>query len=368
MSQPFRKVLFLLPYPVDTVPAQRLKFEQYFSLFKEQGYKLEYDSFINESFYKILYKRGFLIRKTGCTLQAYFHRFFLLRKLRQYDAVYLFQWGIPYGPVLFEYFLFRAGVPVIYDIDDPVFLPHASEANWFLKYLKNPARISYTISHARITIVTTDFLAAYARLYTGSVKIIPTTIDTKRFTPKSSYGDETCVTIGWSGSHSTLPYLKPLEKVFQRLAAKYPHIRIKVVGTESYAIKGLNVLATPWSSEKEEEIHRDIDIGVYPLPDIEWVQGKFGGKTLIYMAMGIPVVAQRTPNNKRVIQEDVTGLLVQNDEEWFQALSRLIEDKNLRRKMGEAGRMRVESHYSVQRNASKYFEVLDEVTGRKSPS
>ncbi len=361
MSSSRKKILFLLPYPTGTVPAQRLKFEQYFTLLQEKGYNIECNSFIDKDFYTILYKHGHLIEKSWRTLKAYLHRFALLKQVRNYDLVYLFQWGVPYGPVLFEYLLFKKNVPVLYDIDDPVFLPHASEANWFLKRFKNSDRVSYMISHASATVVTTDFLAEYAKMFSSSVTYIPTTIDTSRFCPKTDYGNEASVTIGWSGSHSTLVYLNALENVFKRLAAQYPHLRFKVVGDDSYTMPGVEIEAYRWSSEAEEELHRDIDIGVYPLPNLEWVQGKFGGKTLIYMAMGIPVVAQRTHNNAKVIIEGETGFLAESEDEWFNALSTLVEDAKLRKKMGKAGRLRVENDFSVRKNASRYFRLIEAV-------
>ena len=111
MSQ--KRILFILPYPLSTVPGQRLKFEQYFDFMQSQGYLIEVDCFIGKPLYKIMYKKGKVVEKVWRTLFACIKRFWLLRKIKNYDVIYLFLWGTPYGPAFFEYFLYKSKVPVI---------------------------------------------------------------------------------------------------------------------------------------------------------------------------------------------------------------------------------------------------------------
>ena len=69
----------------------------------------------------------------------------------------------------------------------------------------------------------------------------------------------------------------------------------------------------PWSVSNEVPTLQLMDIGVYPLPDDEWVKGKSGLKALQYMALGLPVVASNVGCNDRVVLDGETGFLVSSE-------------------------------------------------------
>jgi glycosyltransferase involved in cell wall biosynthesis len=104
------------------------------------------------------------------------------------------------------------------------------------------------------------------------------------------------------------------------------------------------------------------DIGIYPLPNEEWVLGKSGLKAIQYMALGIPTVAAAVGANFRVIENGVSGVLVENEEEWENALIAYIENPELRRAHGLAARKRVEENYSVAVNAPTYLSILEKMS------
>src|SRR5689334_6023008 len=98
-----KKILFLVPYPFDKAPSQRLKFEQYYRYFEEDGFVITKKPFITDAFWKIIYKKGFRFQKILFTLSGYFRRFLLLFTLRRYDVVYIHLWVTPLGPPFFEW-------------------------------------------------------------------------------------------------------------------------------------------------------------------------------------------------------------------------------------------------------------------------
>ena len=61
---------------------------------------------------------------------------------------------------------------------------------------------------------------------------------------------------------------------------------------------------------------QEIDIGLYPLPDEEWVLGKSGLRALQYMGLGIPIVTTKIGANSRIIQDGENGFLVSDQKEW----------------------------------------------------
>lgn len=58
------KILFLVPYPLGVAPSQRFRFEQYFEILEQNGFDFDSQSFIDEQTWKILYLKGYLVKKT----------------------------------------------------------------------------------------------------------------------------------------------------------------------------------------------------------------------------------------------------------------------------------------------------------------
>jgi len=56
-----KKILFLCPYPINKAPSQRLKYEQYFPYFIENGWHIRVSPFVSEKFWEIIYKKVILI-------------------------------------------------------------------------------------------------------------------------------------------------------------------------------------------------------------------------------------------------------------------------------------------------------------------
>jgi glycosyltransferase involved in cell wall biosynthesis len=80
----------------------------------------------------------------------------------------------------------------------------------------------------------------------------------------------------------------------------------------------------------------------------------FGVAALEAQAMELPVVASRVHGIPDVVQHERTGILVTpgDDDRLAAAIRRLVEDKELRRELGQAGREFVEERYRWQDNAS----------------
>jgi len=82
------------------------------------------------------------------------------------------------------------------------------------------------------------------------------------------------------------------------------------------------------------------------------------------MAVGLPVVATAVGGTPEAVADGETGLLVpsRDPDALAQAIARLLRDPELWRKMGQAGRRRVEQHFSVEqmvrRTESLYEELL----------
>jgi glycosyltransferase involved in cell wall biosynthesis len=81
------------------------------------------------------------------------------------------------------------------------------------------------------------------------------------------------------------------------------------------------------------------------------------------MAASLPVVATAVGGTPEVVVDGVTGLLVppRNPDALAQGITRLLRDPDLRRKMGQEGRERVEQHFSIEetvRQTEALYEAL----------
>jgi glycosyltransferase involved in cell wall biosynthesis len=118
-----------------------------------------------------------------------------------------------------------------------------------------------------------------------------------------------------------------------------------------------------WREATEVRDLQGIDIGVYPLPNDDWVTGKSGLKAIQYMAFALPTVASAVGTTLRIIRHMQNGMLVNTEQEWLDCLVRLLDDPGLRRRLGEAARTTVVDHHSVQAIRSQYAAILEEVFG-----
>ena len=363
------RIVVLCPHPEGRAPAQRLKYEQYFPSWRKAGFEVDVRPFWSDATSSILYQRGHMLGKAAGVARGYLRRLRDVRDARRADLVYLFLEAAPLGPPLFERLIARAGVPIVYDIDDLVYLPHSSPANPFMRWLRGNTEPKFEelARIARHVIVTTEHLQRFVLGQNSHVTRIPPTLDTTRFVPRPHRDRTEGVVIGWTGSPSTSPYLHLLDDVFRELQ-RADDVSIRVIGDPSFQIPDVSLRVLPWQLDSEIQDLREMDIGVYPLPGNEWDKGKSGGKTRVYMALGIPTVAERLPTNREIIDDGRNGLLASTPEEWLSALRKLIHDPGLRRQLGDAGRATIVERYSVAVTEPVYLRVLRSALGSSARS
>jgi L-malate glycosyltransferase len=356
-----KRILVICPHPVGFVPGQRLKYEQYFSDWKKNGYQVDVRPFMSVPFQKIVYKKGFFLNKVWGTVLGYLGRVGDLFIIPRYDLVYVFLWVTPFGLPFFELLMSKLAKKMVYDIDDLVFLKNERAEPWYALLLKGRQKPAFLMKRANHVITCTPFLDSYARQYNNNTTDISSTINTDTYQPVNKYNNTSTITLGWSGSHSTIRMLKTILPVFTELK-KSVNFKLLVMGSTNFELEGIDIETIEWSEEKEIVTLQRIDIGLYPLPlDEEWVKGKSGLKALQYMALGIPTIASNVGCNDRVIETGVSGFLVTTHQEWIEKILLLINNPELRKQIGTAARERVEKMYSINAKAPVYLSILNNV-------
>jgi glycosyltransferase involved in cell wall biosynthesis len=354
------RILALMPSLFDTSPGQRYRFEQWDPLLRERGVDITYAPFEDEELHALVYQPGMMSQKLRLVTRALGRRLSLLRKVRDYDVVYILREAALLGPPIFERLIHQSGVPIVFDFDDAIFVSYRSPSNGYLSYLKFASKTKTICRIASHVMVGNPYLAEYARQVNDRVTVIPTTIDTEKYQvppPKSSSGPPV---IGWTGSYSTVQHLDTLRGALKKLAER-ESFRLRVIGTPAYDCPPVDVEAMRWRADTELEDLGAIDIGVMPLPDDKWSKGKCGLKALQFMALGIPTVCSPVGFNTDIIQDGENGFIAGTEDEWVDKLTRLLHSHELRQRLGHAGRVTVEQKYSAVTQAPRVYEIFKSV-------
>jgi glycosyltransferase involved in cell wall biosynthesis len=359
-------MLVLCPFPIGVAAGQRLKFEQYYDDWREAGWQVDVAPYMDITLWRVLFERGHILAKAWGAAKGTARRFRDMFRIAGYDLVYCHMYVTPVGTSLFERISRRLAKRMIMDVEDNVLvgqrLTKEDNPNRFLQLFKSRGKAEFLIRKADHVITSSPSLneTCLSLNEKRACTYISSSVDTGRFVPANSYDNRDGVVIGWTGTHSTKPYLDLLRPVFQRLAERR-QFRLRVIGNFDYELPGVDLEVLRWSHEEEVAQLQGIDIGVYPLSIDDWVGGKSGLKAIQYMAFGLPCVATNVGTTPRIIHHGENGLLVETDDEWLAALERLIDDPGLRRRLGEQARRDAVEHYSTKAVAADYRGVLDKV-------
>jgi len=272
----------------------------------------------------------------------------------QYDILFIQRVMLPLS---LQKLILLLNKKVIFDFDDAIYLADLEKRS-FLNTNKFLKRFQYMLKGSDCVLVANEILKKPASQFNSNVIILPTPVDTERLTPKAEQNYKASVVVGWIGSPETTKYIGLLKRPLEFLAEKFPFLRMQLVGGSSLQGWKINLLVKEWSWLDELEDLRGFDIGIMPLTDDEWSKAKAGYKLLQYMTVGIPCVASPVGINCELIQDGVNGFLAGSQEEWSEKLGILLQDRQLRLKMGRAGRQMVERGYSYQALAPRLFEVF----------
>ncbi len=352
------RILFLLPYPLHKAPSQRFRMEAFFSLLKENNFDIATQCFFNEKSWQMLYKNGSKNEKAIAVGKGYAKRSWVsLFLIHKFDYVVIHREAAPLGPPIFEWIITKVWKKkMIFDFDDAIWIPNVSENNKLASYLKCFWKTKSICKWAYKVSAGNEYLADFARHYNSNVIIVPTSVETVKRYHSLVDQNTTKPTIGWTGSHSTVKYLDGIYPVLERLSHQFDFDFYVICDKPpNFKIKNLKYLI--WKEDSEIEDLKKFNVGIMPLLDDEWSEGKCGFKIIQYLALGIPAVASPVGVNKQIIDEG-NGFLCTSADEWYNSLYTLLTDKNLRAQLGKKGREKIITHYSIQATAPSFLNLF----------
>jgi glycosyltransferase involved in cell wall biosynthesis len=357
-------VLFLTRYPVEGA-SSRYRVHQYVPFLEQQGISCTVQSFMDASMYRLSLSPGRTWRKLLATGLAVLRRMSALRRWKRYDVIYMQRELLPFGPPVLERWLKRSGAVLFFDLDDALFIKKASRYNPVATFFRSPEKTLDVFGLVDCTVAGNDWLRDAARAKGARAETIEVAEDTERVLPKAGEAYQRPVTIGWLGSPSTVKYLSLIAAPLRRIAQRHPSIQWEIMGGGGYDMEGVPWQHTVWGLQAERDALYRFDIGLMPLPPEDWAKGKSGGKARTYMAAGtVPVVAA-VGYNLELITHGETGFLCRSNEDWEEAIEKLIADPALRSRVATAARQDVQRRFSQAGQAARLASLLREVVKDK---
>jgi glycosyltransferase involved in cell wall biosynthesis len=346
--------VLILPRHSTNGASSRLRLYQFAPALEAAGLLIEFQPLISRRLLVEKYQTG---RYSWLKLLfLYSTRIIKIISSRRSRLLWIEKEALPWLPVSFETRLL-SNRPFVLDFDDAVFHNYDQHSNWFVRYLMS-YRIDKLMASARLVIVGNKYLAARA-LQAGAkwVEIIPTVVDMERYDSCSVVAYNDLPRVVWIGSPSSLQYLLEIGSSLRRLMELKPFV-LRVIGGGRVEMPGVQVECIGWSEEAEVGLIKECHIGIMPLRNGAWEEGKCAYKLIQYMACGLPTVASAVGANCEVVLNGETGFLVSSGDQWVEQLSRLLDDGALREKMGRAGHSRSTQHYSLRTVAPRLESLL----------
>lgn len=249
----------------------------------------------------------------------------------------------------------RCADRLVYDLDDAVMFKDPGSRNDGRP--RRELRFKSAVKRCDLVIAGNFYLRENVLPYNRNVEILPTTVDIRRYRPKALKKKDEII-IGWIGSRVTLHSLEALKDVFEEIGRRYAYVTLKIVADDFFDCRHIRVIKKRWNNDTEIGDLHSFDIGVMPLTDDVWTRGKCGFKLIQCMAVQVPVVCSPVGMNRDIIAPGKNGLFAKTHLDWIEALTRLIENPELREQLGVEGRKTVLERYDLESNAKRFVRYL----------
>ncbi len=274
----------------------------------------------------------------------------------------------------------QQGKEIIFDTDDLVYDPqYLVHMDYFQKmskveqelYKKGIGAEIINDQYVKTCTTTTSYLAKKLEKKDKRVIIVPNRFSQEELSwvneiiKKKKPKDEWIRIAYFSGTLSHNRDFATIEKVLLEVAGKFPRVKFVFVGPldipNNFQSLGNQIEVKPRVPRKEMyELIYKMDIVLAPLElDNPFCEAKSAIKFTEAGALEVPTVAVRNQTFSETIEDGADGFLADNTKEWVDKLSILVEDEELRKKMGQKARKKVLADYTnLNSNNQEYYDYL----------
>ncbi|NNE65042.1 MAG: glycosyltransferase family 4 protein [Pyrinomonadaceae bacterium] len=354
------KVLAIVPYHLDFCAGQRFRIELWAKELGNRGIDVDYLPFTTEKLTDVLYEAGSNLKKASLMLSAFGGQLARTFRAEKPDVVFLYREAAIVGPAIIERIVRRWGVPIVYDIDEPLFVPYVSPSNGHLNKLKFFSKVNRLFEMSDMVFAVNKAIADHAATHNDNVHIVPMTVDLERYIPATEKPKKEKPIITWVGTSTNQPNIDLAVPALRRVREEID-FTLRIIADDPQHYDGLDVEFIKWDFDREVPLLQESDIGIVPVKDSVWSPWKFFFKTIQFFSLGLPVVGTATGSNLEIIEEGKTGFLVNSDEDWFDKMKILLSDASMRREFGVNARKMVEQRFDIEKQIDFVEERIREL-------
>lgn len=336
--------LLLLPRYDRLGASSRLRLLQFIPYFKSQDLQITLKPLFGDTYVSNLYTGKSNVWQV---FNAYLKRIWDLLGASRQEILLVEKELFPWFPAFFDLLFVPKRAKLVLDYDDAVFHRYDEHKLALVRRVLG-RKLDTLMKRADLVLAGNEYLAQRARSAGCHwVEIVPTVIDLTRYPKRAEKPANEILTIGWIGSPATADYLRLVAKSVTSIAGNN-NVKFVAIGARPDQVADTPFEPLVWAEDTEVASIQAFDIGIMPLPDAPWERGKCGYKIIQYKACGLPVIASPVGVNTQIVKNGINGFLAATDQEWLDAMTSLLQDGNLREKLGRAGRNSVESEYCLQ--------------------
>lgn len=285
-------------------------------------------------------------------------------------ATHLMEYRLQSMPIteMYRYEARRLGLPILYDIDDPLFSVSAYETYGNMDtldpglkahFVAEAPKYAAMMNGADILSFSTPGLAAHAALYSTRPAYVrrnfadATTLadGQKARAAKPSYE---CFTVVYaSGSQGHEADFEVIAPQLEAFLAADPTRRLMILGhfrlemlNKPTRLQTVHHSFLPYSQYLE--MLAASDVAVMPLLDDTFNQCKSAVRVIDAASVSIPAVVSAVGDLPEAVEEGKTGYVAKDPKDWSRILEALASDRTRTTAMGAAARLRLEEHWSAQ--------------------
>lgn len=217
-----------------------------------------------------------------------------------------------------------------------------------------------------VTVCSERLVEIFGKLH-PDVRLIPNGLPAQYLAIPRDYDPKT-LTVGWAGTSSTVAELHLAARHLSRIAdykGGSAPVLTRLIGADPETVhragmRGVRIGVMDFIPRPEQYLQavQEFDIWVAPYRDIGFNRAKFATKALEAGFLGIPLIASAIEPYESAVEHGATGLLVPPGHEHLfgRYLKQLVDDPDLRQRMGLAARAKASS--SILQSLNKTWEAV----------
>lgn len=290
---------------------------------------------------------------------------------QHYDIIYFNYLNNAWGFAAMGAMARKFGTQLVMDVDDALWDIQPDNPAYHVYHKKGEAIRNFTAICKEVDYMTTTsmylkhVICDNTYKHPSRVKVFPNYVDLDLYNYRPPFKDTHEITLLHHGSTTHFMDLEEaeFERGLDRIFKEYPNVKLKTVGAfipkykEKWGERYINDFGDPdiykWIKNKFPKAMDDTDILVVPLKKSIYTKSKSSIKFIETGSAGKPGVWQNIRQYDEIVDGN-NGFLAESAQDWYENIKTLIDDKALRKKMGECAYETVKKDWQIQDHVEDY--------------